>query len=177
MFFCLLYREQNSQTKQTNVLHNCKSSSSRQHSAVVSRFHEQLGYDRDEDDVVVLEKINEGVDVDGNLDDITHENVRHIFSVYFERDCHHCLLPHNTTKARSGQKKREIEKTSSCLKRFYDKTVNSTNGTMPWSQDYIRKQMPFPEIFVFVELCLRGIGQGTYQNRSRTILHLCICAY
>ena len=150
-----LSRLQNSQTKQCNVLHNCQSRS-RQHSTAFSRFHEQLGYDRDKDHA--LEKIEEGVDGDNNLDDIIQEHFIHIFSVYFERHYRHYQLLHND--ARSGQKKREMYQSSPCLKRFYEKIIKSTNGTMPWSQDYIMKEVPFPEFFVFVELCLRGIGQG-----------------
>ena len=132
-----------------------QSSRTRQHSTVFSHYHEQLGYDRDDDDddddIHDIYSIEEGADVNvvKNLDNKIKDSIARIFSIYFER--HH---------VNSNEKEQEMDKSSfSFLDHIY-KVIKLSNGTIPWSQEFIMKRVPFPDFFVFVELCLRGIGQG-----------------
>eukprot|EP00536_Pseudo-nitzschia_multiseries_P002959 jgi/Psemu1/184847/e_gw1.42.73.1 len=45
---------------------------------------------------------------------------------------------------------------------------------MSWSQDFIEKKMPFPELLVFAELCLRGLGQVVFQNNPLSGLFILV---
>jgi hypothetical protein len=134
-----------------------QTSRTRQHSTVFSRYHEQLGYDRDDDDddnddgIHDIYNIEEGADVNvvENLDDKIKDSIARIFSIYFER--HHVY---------SNEKEREMDESSLFFLTHFYEVIKLTNGTMPWSQEFIMKRLPFPEFFAFIELCLRGIGQG-----------------
>lgn len=69
--------------KGDSALQNRRIPRSRQHSTAFSHFHEQLGYDRDVDDILM--QVEEGATVDENfLDAIAKEKIMHICSVYFD---------------------------------------------------------------------------------------------
>ena len=41
---------------------------------------------------------------------------------------------------------------------------SAINGTMSWVNSFVTKHMPMPKTCLFVESCLRGIGQVVFQN-------------
>ena len=47
-------------------------------------------------------------------------------------------------------------------------------GTLPWVQPWIEENLPFPDVFLFLELCLRGIGQVFFCNNSITGLFILV---
>jgi urea transporter len=75
-------------------------------------------------------------------------DIRAIFGVYFE-GCY-------ATDSLSERKKKDQPLIISFLR--------SINGTMPWLQPYIEKHLPYSSVFLFVEICLRGIAQVYFQN-------------
>ncbi|MGK3760073.1 MAG: hypothetical protein ACI8RD_012390 [Bacillariaceae sp.] len=128
-------------------------SRTRQHSTVFSRYNEQLGYDQNDDsDIRDIYNIEEGVDINvvDNIDDKIKDSIARIFSVYFERH----------QQLNSNEKEWEKDEPSLVFLKHLYKFFKLTNGTIPSSHKFIMKKVPFPEFFVFVELCLRGVGQG-----------------
>lgn len=53
-------------------------------------------------------------------------------------------------------------------------------GTLPWVQPWIQDNLVFPDLFLFIELCLRGIGQVFFCNNSLSglliLIALCLQA-
>lgn len=102
-------------------------------------FFDTLDIDREEG---VLGGIEEGF-VKKDLSPSVQENLLTIFSVYFEGHLHF--------------EEKERKKNDTLLQ----SVLKKINGTMPGCQSYIMNQLPLPRVFLFAELCLRGIGQGT----------------
>lgn len=150
-------------------------------SPVISHFQEQLGYDFDED--YKTREIEEGANGADDIDETVQERLQLIFSVYFERDYFRSRLRQN--KSSIGKEENEKTNLLGCFKHSFE-AMKSFNGTMPWAQNSIMTRMPFPHLFFFVELCLRGMGQGkkglnviyasTYQCGLVYCTHLSFCS-
>lgn len=50
-------------------------------------------------------------------------------------------------------------------------------GTMPWLQPWIVSSLPFPDVFLFIELSLRGVGQVFFQNSPLSGLLMLVGLY
>jgi signal recognition particle GTPase len=110
----------------------------RSYSTQFSHFFDTLDSDRED----ALGSIEEDL-VKKDLSPSVQENLLSIFSVYFEKHIHF----------EERQRKRNDDSTlKSVLKKI--------DGTMPGCQSYILNRLPLPHVVLFVELCLRGIGQG-----------------
>lgn len=81
-----------------------------------------------------------------SLSPFVQEDIRTIFSVYFEKHTHF--------------EERQREKSKNILLRC----MEVLNATMPESQRFIMMRLPLPHVMLFFELCLRGIGQVVFQN-------------
>jgi urea transporter len=81
-----------------------------------------------------------------NLEPDIQLQMRRLFSVYFdEYHDHH-------------------DGSSSSSSRRHANLFSSINGTMSWVYGFVTKHMPMPKTCLFVESCLRGIGQVFFQN-------------
>lgn len=114
--------------------------SCRDYSTPFSHFFDTLGYDRRKGDLSAIEQASQ----EKNLSPSVKDWLLEIFSVYFEKHVHFEELQQRERGACSSATK--------CLKKI--------NGTMPESQDYILNHLPLPQFVLFIELCMRGIGQG-----------------
>ena len=117
---------------------------SQAYSTQYSQFFDQLGFDRRKEDGRDEDK--EKGFVKRNLPYRVQEDLIRIFEVYFEGHTHF--------------EERQREEYDSRFRRL----LRSINGTMPWIQEYILEGMPCAKFFLFVDACLRGIGQVVFMN-------------
>jgi len=112
------------------------------YSTQYSQFFDQLGFGRRRGDLDDIEEAFAKRDLSFRV----KEDILVIFSVYFEGHVHF--------------EERQREMQDSRFRTF----LKTINGTMPWIQGWIQNRMPLPGVFVFIEICLRGIGQVVFQN-------------
>jgi len=115
---------------------------SKAYSTQYSQFFDQLGFDRRRDDDGDEKKFFEKKDLPYRI----QEDLIKIFEVYFEGHQHF--------------EERQREENDSLVRRFF----RSANGTMPWNQTFILERMPCAKILLFIDVCLRGIGQVVFMN-------------
>eukprot|EP00566_Odontella_aurita_P008858 CAMPEP_0113534580 /NCGR_PEP_ID=MMETSP0015_2-20120614/5234_1 /TAXON_ID=2838 /ORGANISM="Odontella" /LENGTH=809 /DNA_ID=CAMNT_0000433749 /DNA_START=74 /DNA_END=2504 /DNA_ORIENTATION=+ /assembly_acc=CAM_ASM_000160 len=100
------------------------------------------------------------VDKQKYLDPEILDNIRKMFRLYFEGS-------HHSTS--------EVEKDNKGGNDKYSSLFSAIDGTMPWLQGFITEaNIPFSKSVLFVELCLRGIGQVYFQNNPISGLFILI---